>query len=374
MNNEKAARAIAFYLPQYHPIPENDAWWGKGFTEWTNVAKAKPLFKGHYQPHLPADLGFYDLRVPEVREQQAKLASEAGIEGFCYWHYWFAGKQLLERPFNEVLASGKPDFPFCLAWANETWTGKWHGAPDRVLIEQTYPGEEDYKAHFLDVLPAFLDERYLCVASKPIFVIYNLKPIEEINQFIRCWRGLAKEHKLPGIYFIGMGFPEFNYDNLDMDGIINNSFFSTLDKLKRLQMSLTQKITQKLRGKIPYRIYSRFPRYPRIFDYEEYINAGFENLQTTKVQFPLIYSNWDNTPRSGHLGVVLHGSSPELFASQAALAIDKVRSQEQEKQIIFIKSWNEWAEGNYLEPDQRFGLAYLETIRDLLSQYQGVNS
>ncbi len=171
-----------------------------------------------------------------------------------------------------------------------------------------------------------------------------------------------------------MGFPEFNYDNLDMDGIINNSFFSTLDKLKRLQMSLTQKITQKLRGKIPYRIYSRFPRFPRIFDYEEYINAGFENLQTTKVQFPLIYSNWDNTPRSGHLGVVLHGSSPELFASQVALAIDKVRSQEQEKQIIFIKSWNEWAEGNYLEPDQRFGLAYLETIRDLLSQYQGVNS
>ena len=155
------ARLISFYLPQFHPIPENDRWWGRGFTEWTNVTKAKPLFKGHYQPRLPADLGYYDLRLPEVREAQAELARNAGIEGFCYYHYWFGGKQLLEQPFNEVVASGKPDFPFCLCWANQTWTGVWYGAPHRTLVEQTYPGREGHRRHFLALRRAFLDERYL---------------------------------------------------------------------------------------------------------------------------------------------------------------------------------------------------------------------
>ena len=147
------ARAIALYLPQFHPIPENDAWWGSGFTEWTNTAKARPLFAGHHQPHVPADLGFYDLRLPETREAQAALARRYGIEGFCYYHYWFAGRRILERPFDEVLASGKPDFPFCLCWANESWTGIWHGAPGRILIEQTYPGPADHAAHFSALRP-----------------------------------------------------------------------------------------------------------------------------------------------------------------------------------------------------------------------------
>ena len=170
MNNKP--RLIAFYLPQFHPIPENDEWWGRGFTEWTNVAKAVPLFRGHYQPHFPADLGFYDLRVPEVREAQAAMAKAYGIEGFCYYHYWFGhGRRLLERPFNEVLSSGKPDFPFCLCWANDTWTGIWHGAPNKVLIEQRYPGVEDYKAHFYALLDAFRDPRYMTVDGKKIFII-----------------------------------------------------------------------------------------------------------------------------------------------------------------------------------------------------------
>ena len=165
----KKARLIAFYLPQFHPIPENDEWWGKGFTEWTNVAKARPLFRGHHQPLVPADLGFYDLRVPETREAQASLAREYGIEAFCYYHYWFAGKRILERPFDEVLASGQPDFPFCLCWANQSWTGVWHGAPNKVLIEQTYPGQDDHRRHFEYLLPAFADRRYLRVEGKPVF-------------------------------------------------------------------------------------------------------------------------------------------------------------------------------------------------------------
>jgi lipopolysaccharide biosynthesis protein len=165
-------RIIALYLPQYHPIPENDAWWGKGFTEWTNTAKARPLFRGHYQPHVPADLGFYDLRVPETRLAQATMAREYGIEGFCYYHYWFAGTRLIERPFNEVLASGQPDFPFCLCWANQTWTGAWHGLMNQILIEQTYPGTDDHRRHFDTLLPAFLDRRYMTVDGKPIFVFF----------------------------------------------------------------------------------------------------------------------------------------------------------------------------------------------------------
>ena len=176
------ARIIAYYLPQFHPIPENDAVWGKGFTEWTNVAKAKPLFRGHYQPRVPADLGFYDLRLEEVREQQAEMAKEAGVEGFCYWHYWFGNnKMLLERPFQEVLNSGRPDFPFCLAWANHDWTTKtWNrgkhiiDANDYVYIaKQEYNGDEDYIAHFNYCLPAFLDHRYITVDDKPVFFIFD---------------------------------------------------------------------------------------------------------------------------------------------------------------------------------------------------------
>lgn len=168
------ARVIAYYLPQFHPIPENDNVWGPGFTEWTNVAKARPVFHGHYQPRIPADLGFYDLRLPETREQQAQLAREAGVEGFCYWHYWMGnGKRLLQRPFDEVLNSGKPDFPFCLAWANHDWkTNTWKNkGGNQMICEQLYPGDEDYIAHFNYVLKAFKDHRYITVDGKPLFLI-----------------------------------------------------------------------------------------------------------------------------------------------------------------------------------------------------------
>lgn len=206
------ARVIALYLPQYHPIPENDEWWGKGFTEWYNVAKATPLFRGHYQPKIPTELGFYDLRLPEVREQQAELAREAGVEAFCYWHYWFGnGRRLLEKPFNEVLESGKPDFPFCLGWANHTWTSKtWNKEKNRntpsILLEQKYLGDEDYKQHFYAVLPAFKDKRYVTVDGKPFFLIFDPLNFEDVTHFMNYWRQLAKENGLPGIHFVGVGY------------------------------------------------------------------------------------------------------------------------------------------------------------------------
>src|SRR5437868_1792945 len=186
------ARLLALYLPQFHPIPENDRWWGAGFTEWTNVAGARPLFRGHEQPHLPGELGFYDLRLPEVRAAQSQLAADHGLEAFIYWHYWFGeGKQLLERPFQEVLLSGEPDFPFCLAWANQSWSGVWYGRSDRLLIEQRYPGGADDLRHFYSVLPALTDARDVRVDNKPVFFVFRPQECPNIARFADLWRSLA---------------------------------------------------------------------------------------------------------------------------------------------------------------------------------------
>jgi len=193
MKNDPAARLIAFYLPQFYPNPENDAWWGKGFTEWTNTAKARRLYPGHYQPHVPADLGYYDLRVPETRTAQAELARSYGIEAFCYYHYWFAGRRILERTFQEVLTSREPDFPFLLCWANQTWTGTWHGASDRILIEQTYPGIDDHRRHFESLLPAFCHPRYVRVDGKPVFIIYRPTELPDTVKTIDLWGTMARE-------------------------------------------------------------------------------------------------------------------------------------------------------------------------------------
>lgn len=196
------ARVVALYLPQFHPIPENDRWWGPGFTEWTNVAGARPLFPGHRQPNLPGSLGFYDLRLAEVRAAQAALAQAHGIEAFCYWHYWFGdGRQLLERPFEEVLASGSPDISFCLGWANESWSGVWHGAPERILIEQRYPDDDD-SLHFAHLLTAFRDERYLRVGGRPVFHVYRPEQLPDASRFVQRWQDLAAEAGLPGMYLV----------------------------------------------------------------------------------------------------------------------------------------------------------------------------
>jgi hypothetical protein len=371
MSQNNHPRLIAFYLPQYHPIPENDAWWGKGFTEWTNVVKARPLFKGHYQPHLPADLGFYDLRVPEVRQAQADMAREHGIEGFCYWHYWFAGKRLLERPFDEVLHSGNPDFPFCLAWANETWSGIWHAAPDRILMEQTYPGKDDHEKHFMDILPALNDPRYLTIEGKPIFVIYKPTQLPEPKRFIEIWQNLAIKNGLQGIFFLGLESLGWNYDQAGFDGIILDNFVM----IKKILDKRKQNIFTRIFRRVTKCSWDEFNRNllhrPATFSYRDFIGIGLPQVEPDKDQFPTVYPNWDNTPRSSYNGYVLLNSSPELFRIHMQEAVDQVIGRAPEKRIVFIKSWNEWAEGNYLEPDQQFGTAYLQVIREITSQTKG---
>ncbi|MEQ8998293.1 MAG: glycoside hydrolase family 99-like domain-containing protein [Coleofasciculus sp. B1-GNL1-01] len=365
------ARLIAFYLPQFHPIPENDQAWGKGFTEWTNVAKAKPLFPGHDQPKIPADLGFYDLRVPEARQAQAELAREYGIEGFCYWHYWFAGKRVLERPFNQVLKSGEPNFPFCLAWANQTWTGIWHGCPDRVLIEQTYPGLADYTTHFYTLLEAFTDPRYITVEGKPLFLVYNPEELPDPKQFTDCWRDLAIKSGLKGLYLIGVArheywFPESN--GFDASIVINPDYVFTQASARIFpgKRSLT-KVKQRFSAfssRRFYQKYKQFSDYPLLYSYEKAIKCAFKGSHPYFVTYPCIFPNWDNTPRTGIYGLVFLKSTPDLFRVHLQEAIETVSERESEKRLIFIRSWNEWAEGNYLEPDLKFGKAFLEVIRD----------
>lgn len=352
-----SARLIAFYLPQFHPIPENDEWWGKGFTEWTNVAKARALFPGHYQPHVPADLGFYDLRVPETRIAQAELARDHGIEGFCYWHYWFGGKRLLERPFNEVLKSGEPKFPFCLGWANDSWSGIWHGCADRILIEQTYLGPAEEERHFNAVVEALCDKRYVTVDDKPMFYIYKPQLLPNPEAFIEHWQSLAIKAGLAGIYFIGETLDQsWNPQSSGFDAAAIHSPGITLWKLRQdTRTNWALKVKQ---------ILNHRPGRPIAFPYKAYIERSDMTLSSEFMQFPSVIPGWDNTPRSGSKGFVLTDSTPEAFRLLLKMCIQSVSKREVDKRIVFVKSWNEWAEGNHLEPDVRCGRGYLQVIND----------
>ncbi len=368
MNSDKI-RAIAFYLPQYHPIPENDVWWGKGFTEWTNVTKAKPLFRGHEQPRLPSELGFYDLRVPEVREAQAELAQKYGIHGFCYWHYWFGnGKRILERPFEEVLRSGKPDFPFCLAWANESWTGIWHGLTDKTMIEQTYPGKEDYIAHFDYLLEAFKDPRYITVGGKPLFMVYKPEFIPDINLFVDTFQTLALKAGLKGIHLVATNVPpdwnapKYGFDAITLFNVPKIAFVEPKETVKRLYM----KIKKSLKDSRFYKKWIKRPTY--IYSYKDAMQYFIDDYIPNGFYYPMVVPNWDNSPRCGESGFILHGSTPDLFKQVVEKAVEKVKNHPHDNKIIFIKSWNEWAEGNYLEPDSKWGHQYLQMIGHFLNR------
>jgi hypothetical protein len=354
-NDRGGVRFLAMYLPQYHPVPENDEWWGRGFTEWTNAAKARPLFKGHYQPHVPADLGFYDLRVPESRLAQAEMARSHGIEAFCYYHYWFAGKRVLERPFTEVLQSGEPDFPFCLSWANQTWTGVWHGAPNRVLVEQTYPGEDDHRRHFETLLPAFLDRRYVRVDGRPLFVVYNPKEIPELQRFTDLFRELAVKAGLRGLHLVG---ESWGGQWLPRDHGFDAVVTAHLPSRRRDWISWREPI-RKVRQKIEV-----WRGLPTVYRYEKLLDSFVQPGPPQVEAYPCLIPNWDNSPRSGTNGLVLVGSTPELFRRQVRRALEVTQDLPPEHRLIFVKSWNEWAEGNHLEPDLKFGRAYLEVLRD----------
>ena len=358
------ARIIAFYLPQYHPFPENDEWWGKGFTEWTNVARARRLFPGHDQPHIPADLGFYDLRMSEVREEQARLAKEAGIEGFCYYEYWFGnGKRLMERPFEEVVASGKPDFPFCLAWANHTWYKKqWDPKSpqkDKLLIEQLYPGEEDYVNHFMTLLPAFKDKRYIRVEGKLFYVLYDALHFADVENFIKTWRRLAREHGLNDFYFVASDFNSEHREELLAKG------FDATHNVDHLNIYHTKNFLSKAMLTIG----RKYLHIPMIYKYRDCIKYMINKDCCQRNVIPVILPNWDHTPRSGARGMVMTHAAPKYFKQLAMKALDVVKDKPEEERIIMLKSWNEWGEGNYMEPDLEYGHGYIDALADALKTY-----
>ena len=363
---------IAYYLPQFHPIPENDKWWGPGFTEWTNVGRAKPLWKGHKQPRVPADLGYYDLRLPDVREKQAQLAREAGVTAFCYWHYWFGnGKRLLGDIFDEVLASGKPDYPFCLGWANHSWYAKsWdkNANNDKLLIKQEYPGSEDAQMHLDYLLKAFRDPRYLKIDGKPFFLIYNGQLVPK--SYIDFFRKGVKDNGFPDFYlvtsttdffrgkeeFLNMGFDAVTYIR---QSTLWTEDYRNMNVLQKYISRVTRVIKQFVTG---------IPRGAR--DYAKIYKRLVTPAEYDEAVIPQIVPQWDHSPRSGDkANVIFYNSQPKYFAENVKDALNAIKDKSEDKQIIILKSWNEWAEGNYMEPDLDHGKGFIEALRNTLDIY-----
>lgn len=340
---DRRARILALYLPQFSPTPENDAWWGPGFTEWTNVVAARPLFAGHEQPRLPADTGFYDLRVPEVRELQADLARAHGVEGFIYWHYWFGGRRLLDRPFAEVLASGRPSLPFCLAWANESWERRWHGTGTgtEVLMEQTYSAEDD-RAHARWLVTAFSDSRYIRVDGRPLFYIYRPHDLPDPRRTLGILAEECARAGLPAPFAVGLNAHRPTLDTRPL------GFDTTLN----FQPQLSAVPGAQAPGL-------------KIYDYPIATTAMRAQPRDYPCM-PCVMVSWDNTARRGPEGIVFINANPETFKAHLASVVDEAQAIPFERRIVVVNAWNEWAEGNHLEPDQRHGHGWLEAVRDVV--------
>ena len=344
-------RVIAFYLPQYHPIPENDAWWGDGFTEWTNVRKAKPNFSGHYQPHVPGEFGYYDLRDPAVRSRQAALAREYGIHGFCYYYYWFNGKRLLERPLDDLLTSGEPDFPFCVCWANENWTRRWDGRDEDILIAQRY-SNDDNRAFIRSLFPLFRDARYIRVDGRPLLIIYKASLIPDLAGTAAMWRDECRRAGIGEIYLVSALTSGYHdAAAAGFDALVEFPPHGHTSERVNERVDITNPAFDGM-----------------IFGLRSYVAQMMTMPRPENKIFRCLIPSWDNTARQQDRGTAFVGSSPELFAYWLEYAIRQTRIRYRgDERLVFVNAWNEWGEGCHLEPDQRYGRAYLEAVRDALA-------
>lgn len=360
-------RIIAFYLPQYHETETNNKWYGEGFTEWTNVKKAQPLFKGHYQPIIPGELGYYSLLDAETRDKQALLAKEAGLEGFCYYHYWFGkGRTELEKPFQEVVTLGEPDFPFCLCWANQSWYSKfWNNdieCEQKLIVEQEYDNEEWREKHFYSLLNAFKDKRYIKVNGKLLFMIYRPLEYPDVKLFMEHWNRLAQKEGLIGFYFAGQA-------NNDQEAIsIKELGFEGVNIVRKNEYR-NKWIYSNIFAKYYYKFQRFIGKAPYHYDYNK-IYSSFVNKKGIECQkgfFPTLLPNWDHSPRSGKRGDVFYNSTPENFDKHLKDVLQVTEMKDGDDNIIFLKSWNEWGEGNYIEPCTKYGRGYINVLKRNLS-------
>ncbi len=346
-------KLLAFYLPQYHPIPENDAWWEKGFTEWTKVRPAEPLFPGHDQPRVPGELGYYSLEDESTAERQAALARQHGIHGFCYYHYWFGGRKILEKPLGRMLRSGRPDFPFCVMWANETWTRRWDGRNQDVLLEQTY-GEEDARRFALDLVPALRDPRYIRVDGRPLILVYRPADLPDPLRYTRIWRTVWREQGVGEAHLVcGLttGFQDPRWAGFDaaVEFPPHKSIFPYPRALDPQAAGFYPGFTG------------------RAYRYLEYVLNHVTSQEPYYTLYRTLMVRWDNTARLKSRSTLFLGCTPTSYAYWLARAIERARrTLPAAERFVFINAWNEWAEGTYLEPDAAYGSQFLEATSDAL--------
>ena len=342
-DNQSVPKLIAFYLTQFHPTPENDLWWGKGFTEWTNATKAKPLFEGHYQPHLPADLGFYDLRLRETRHEQIGLAKQFGFDGFCFHYYWFSGTRILHGPLDDMLADKESDMPFCLCWANENWTRRWDATEHEILIAQKYLPDDDL--NFIKSLtPFFMDARYIRLNNEPLLVVYRPQHLPDPRKTAKVWReycasvGIGKIHLCAALTHGNEDFTRFGFDS-GVEFPPHNMRCST--------------VTHRTRFFKPFQGW--------VADYkdivESYMNRGYPIGKVFRTVFP----SWDNTARANNRAGIVTNTSPENYEYWLSRTIQRTMCDFSDQEpLVFINAWNEWAEGCHLEPDREYGQKFLQ--------------
>ena len=345
-------RVVAFYLPQFHPFAENDEWWGKGFTEWTNVTKAKAQYDGHHQPHLPIHLGFYDLRLRETMQEQAKLAAAFGIGGFAYYYYWFNGKTLMETPLDSMLLDKSVNMPFCLIWANESWTRRWNDAESTILVQQAH-SLEDSRAFFLHVSKFFRDERYIRVDGKPVLAIYRKDLFDGMAEHIDEWRKLAVELGFPGVYLICVQTAQA-WDP-QADGFDAAMGFPPHCTVTPDISEATARLSPEFSG--------------TIYDYESVVTDNVRSAPRAYKYLPAVMLSWDNTARRGMLATIFARFTLQRYAQWLAFNVFRVAKDDSlgdDEKIVFVNAWNEWAEGAHLEPDRKYGFGYLEATRGVL--------